>query len=156
MPCVSIAGSGPSAENWPHKVTVTTKKRPVDSEYIAVSAHTHLTRWRDTTYNEDRPSLIFRNWPGKQTIGDRWWSAHCNDWLNYFKSFGSKFPKPSAGTLAVYMAFERWNPERIELIGMDWVLDGNPDWFHDAEAELKSIKGLGVELVDLRDGSTIS
>jgi hypothetical protein len=90
-----------------------------------------------------------------QVIGDKWWSEYCNQWLKYFKSFGGKFPKPSAGTLAVYMAYERWNPERIELIGMDWVLDGNPDWFHDARAELESIKRLDVELIDLRDGSTI-
>ena len=75
--------------------------------------------------------------------------------MKYFGFYKPKFPKPSAGTIAVYMAFERWNPERIELIGMDWVIDGNPGWFHDAEVELRSIKDLGVELIDLRDGSTI-
>jgi hypothetical protein len=143
-------------EGWKTPVTITTKKKPVESEFVAVSAETHLTRWRDNHYNEDRPAMIFRGWPGMQTIGSRWWSEYCDTWLKYHNHFSPKFPKPSAGTIAVFMAFERWNPERIELIGMDWVIDGNPDWFHDAEVELKSIKDLGVELVDLRDGSIIS
>lgn len=79
-----------------------------------------------------------------------------HQWTEYFQGFagGGKKPKmwkPSIGTMAVYMAFERWRPEEIGLIGLDWVLDGNPDWFHDAAAEKKSIEALPVKIIDLRD-----
>jgi hypothetical protein len=47
------------------------------------------------------------------------------------------------------MSYERWKPEKVGLIGFDWVLDGNPDWDHDAIAERACIESL-VEVVDLR------
>jgi hypothetical protein len=33
---------------------------------------------------------------------------------------------------------------------MDWVLDNNKQWFHDARAELECLKSL-VKIVDLRE-----
>lgn len=142
-------------EGWQERVTVATKKRSVPSDYVAVSSESHLSRWRDTHYDKNVNSMIFRAYSGNQTIGTRWWSKYEQPWTDYFQGFagGGKKPKiwkPSIGTMAVYMAFERWRPEAIGLIGMDWVLDGNPDWFHDAEVEKKSIEALPVKIIDLR------
>jgi hypothetical protein len=60
--------------------------------------------------------------------------------------------KPSLGLCAVMGVVERWKPSEIGLIGYDWVLDGNPEWGHDAEAERRCIESL-VKIVDLRRGS---
>lgn len=85
--------------------------------------------------------------PGKSALI---WRANYHRWQSYWRSFGPKFGKPSNGTLAVFCAVERWNTQSVGLIGMDWVLDENTEWFHDAKAELAAIRNL-VEVIDLRD-----
>lgn len=105
--------------------------------------------------------MIFRGYPGYQTSKakngcGRWWSQYEKEWTNYFQSFAGegkepKLWKPSIGTMAVYMAVERFRPEAIGLIGYDWVLDENTEWFHDAVVEKKSIEALPVDIYDLRD-----
>jgi hypothetical protein len=160
-PYVVIAGSGESVEGYDGPVTLVTKKRPLPAPYVAASSPNYFHRWRDTYYNEE-PSraMIFRQSPPKYRgleVGRMWFSAHEKGWeKHYYAQFKPKMYKPSIGTLAVFMAYERWNPKKIGLIGMDWVLDGNPDWFHDAKAELEAISALPVEIVDLRDGRIIN
>lgn len=79
------------------------------------------------------------------------WKADHKRWDRYFKSFGpNKHPDPSSGTCAALCAIERWGPEEIGIIGMDWVLDNNKAWFHDARAELEMLKSL-VKIVDIRE-----
>jgi hypothetical protein len=79
------------------------------------------------------------------------WKADHKKWDAYFKTFKpKKHPDPSSGTCAAFCAIERWQPEEIGLIGMDWVLDGNKEWFHDARAELECLQSL-VKIVDLRE-----
>lgn len=78
------------------------------------------------------------------------WHANEKLWDQYFWSFSPKFKKPSNGTLAVFCAVERWGVRSVGLIGMDWVLDENTEWFHDAKAEKAAIENL-VEIVDLRE-----
>lgn len=70
-------------------------------------------------------------------------------WFNYFRTFEPYNNKPSTGTQAVFVSLQRWAPEKIGLIGFDWVIDENSDWFHDATAEKKAIERL-VEIIDLR------
>jgi hypothetical protein len=157
---VVVAGSGPSTEGYEGEVTITTKKRTLPAPYIAASSPNYFYRWRDTFYN-DEPSkgMIFRRSPmkyqGKEVAG-MWFSEFEKGWQQkYYAQFKPKFPKPSIGTLAVFMAVERWAPEKIGLIGMDWVLDGNEQWFHDAAKEKEAIINLPVEIIDLRDGSIV-
>jgi hypothetical protein len=158
---VVVAGSGPSLDDYDGEVTIVTKKRPVAAPYIAASSPNYFYRWRDTFY-KDAPSkaMIFRcsaiKYRDKEVAG-MWFSAHEKGWqMKYYAQFKPKFAKPSIGTMAVFMALERWAPERIGLIGMDWVLDGNDDWFHDARAEREAITALPVEIIDLRDGSIVT
>lgn len=81
------------------------------------------------------------------------WKADHKKWDKYFKTFKPRKHKdPSSGTCAALCAIERWNPSEIGLIGMDWVLDDNMAWFHDARAELEMLKTL-VTIVDLRQWS---
>ena len=150
-PYVTIAGSGPSVEGWTEPVTIATKKRSVPSEFVAASTLNHLDRWRDRDgehFNHTDKGMVFRG--GKEGSGRLWWSAGEKAWTKYFQQFSPKFYKPSIGTLAVFMAYERWGPERIGLIGLDDVLDGNDEWFHDARAEREAIMALDTEIIDLR------
>jgi hypothetical protein len=79
------------------------------------------------------------------------WRADYKKWEQYFKQFKpKKHHDPSSGTCAAFCAIERWNPTEIGLIGMDWVLDGNKEWFHDARAELECLQSL-VKVIDLRE-----
>ena len=73
-------------------------------------------------------------------------------WFAYYQTFEPKNHKPSTGTQAVLTSIQRWSPEKIGLIGFDWVLDGNDSWHHDADAERRCIESL-VEIVDLRQTS---
>ena len=93
--------------------------------------------------------MIFNDWHPEG--GNAWWSAQEKGWFHYFDQFKPKLYKPSIGTMAVFMAFERWGPEKIGLIGFDWVLDNNAEWFHDSRAEREAINALGVEIIDLRN-----
>jgi hypothetical protein len=49
----------------------------------------------------------------------------------------------------VFAVVERWQPERVGLIGFDWVLDGYKGWPHDSLNELRCMQSL-TEIVDLR------
>jgi len=94
------------------------------------------------------PPLSEKKWqhiPRDNIIMCDWqkWDAH-------YRSFGPvKHPDPSSGACAVYSVVECYNPDRLGLIGFDYVLDNNTDWMHDAKAELASIKSI-VDIVDLR------
>jgi hypothetical protein len=68
-------------------------------------------------------------------------------WDKYYKDFSKK--KPSSGLCAVFGVVERWRPKTIGLIGFDGILDGYPDWIHDANAEKQAILSL-VKIEDLR------
>jgi hypothetical protein len=79
------------------------------------------------------------------------WQADWKRWDKYFQTFKpKKHPDPSSGTCAAFCAIERWNPKEIGIIGMDWVLDGNKEWFHDARAERECLESL-VKIIDLRE-----
>jgi hypothetical protein len=157
---VVVAGSGPSTEGYEGEVTITTKKRTLPAPYIAASSPNYFYRWRDTCYNDEpTKAMIFRISPIKyagKEVGGMWFSGFEKGWQQkYYAQFKPKFCKPSIGTLAVFMAVERWAPEKIGLIGMDWVLDGNEDWFHDAAKEREAITNLPCQIIDLRDGSIV-
>jgi hypothetical protein len=79
-----------------------------------------------------------------RSFGPDWHKLPCKTW-----EAGLKHPEPSSGTCAVYSVVECYNPDRIGLIGFDYVLDNNTDWMHDAKAELASIESV-VDIVDLR------
>lgn len=79
----------------------------------------------------------------------RVWVADHAHWDKYFQSFNPKHPDPSSGTCAIFCVVERYAPKEIGVIGLDWLLDGNEDWLHDAKAELAAIRQV-VKLVDLR------
>ena len=139
---ITIAGSGPSTKLVDH-VTVATKKRSVDSDYIFCRfpfAHDLGGKGDDT------PLMIYYNRGSgaedveKYTIDSKRWDA-------YYKQFSKK--KPSSGLCAVFGTIERWEPKTIGLIGFEWVLDGNPQWQHDSQAEKQAILSL-VSIKDLR------
>ncbi len=153
---ISIAGSGPSVENYDKPVDIATKKRSVSSKYIYVP---HIHFWHEFS-KKDKAKLL---WVQKRTCDCK----KCRDceapidyaldwryWYGYYQTFNPKNRKPSTGTQAVFAAVQRWKPETIGLIGFDWVLDGNPDWFHDAEKERQAILSL-TNIVDLRNDTII-
>jgi hypothetical protein len=133
--------------------TVVTVKRPtVNTDYLCA---------RHISFNHGlHPFWVYKYNPpmgGKFDYIPRHniWQADWERWDEYYHSFGEvKHKDPSSGTCAVYCAVERFNPKEIGLIGFDYVLDNNRDWFHDARAELESIESL-VTIIDLRDGSEI-
>lgn len=157
---ITIAGSGPSVHfdyGWfkPWSVDVVTKKRDAIGKYVACRFG-----FNDRTRDETPLMLFYRR--GIEDV--RWnrpvWFADSDFWLKYFKQFVTRRSppqktKPSSGCCAVMMVMQRWAPERIGLIGFDNVLDGNPDWEHDAEAERECILSL-TEVVDLRTGETLN
>lgn len=88
---------------------------------------------------------------GRTPSTENVWKADHKYWDEYFKKFKpKKHPDPSSGTCAAFCAIERWGLEEIGLIGMDWVLDNNKEWFHDARAELECLKSLAT-VHDLRE-----
>jgi hypothetical protein len=112
---------------------------------VAVARYSDWQRFAKSSLD----AMIFRDYQKAQK--GLWWSVQEKGWLQYFDQFKPKFHKPSVGTMAVFMAFERWGPEKIGLIGFDWVLDDNPEWFHDSRAEREAIYSLGIEIIDLRN-----
>jgi hypothetical protein len=112
------------------------------------SPNTDILCARHVAYKTDKPFLCYK-WPEHKGLKAEWVADHVY-WDKYFQSFNPKHPDPSSGTCAIFCVVERYAPSEIGVIGMDWVLDGNPDWFHDARAELAAIRQV-VKLVDLRD-----
>lgn len=144
---ITIAGSGPSTALVDH-VTVATKKRSVSSDYVALRFMHNNQRYRSS----GTPLMVYYRRGDNGYLGQIWRPR--TDWNAYYRRFvRSQRPpqrsKPSSGLCAVLMSYERWKPEKVGLIGFDWVLDGNPDWDHDAIAERACIESL-VEVVDLR------
>ncbi len=140
---ITIAGSGPSTELVDH-ATVATKKLSVASDYI-------FCRF-PFAYKGKSPMMVYYNRGGcsckicYQCRVERY-QVDSGRWDKYYKQFSKK--KPSSGLCAVFGVVERWEPKTIGLIGFDWVLDGNPDWMHDADAEKQAILSL-VTIKDLR------
>lgn len=149
---ITIAGSGPSATDYPF-ATVATKKRTVPSDYLFCRFPFAYSLRK----GEDVPMMVYYNRGG----------CECNNcpqckvpryivdsarWDAYYKRFSKK--KPSSGLCAVFGAIQRWEPKTIGLIGFDWVLDTNPDWQHDSQAEKQAILSL-VNIKDLRNDSII-
>lgn len=122
-------------------IVVTTKIPTENTVYQCVR---DLTQW-----HRQHPVLCY-----KWNRGEHVWIADYHRWDQYFRGFGPYHPDPSSGTCAIFCVIERWQPETIGVIGLDWVLDGHPDWTHDAKAERECILSL-VNLVDLRNGETI-
>jgi hypothetical protein len=152
---LTIAGSGPSAEGY-GKVTIATKKISADADYIYVPHihfwHTFPIRYRTT------PLMVQKKTCTCKKCGDCGapidYALNWRAWYDYYAQFKPKFNKPSTGTQAVMAAVQRWQPETIGLIGFDWILDGNPGWFHDAEKERHAILTL-TNIRDLRDDTYI-
>ncbi len=150
---LTIAGSGQSVFDYPHKVDIATKKRHADSDYVAV-CHTHF--WQHWPKKDKAKKLLvyFRHRCTCRKCGDCDapvdFLADIDAWEQYWESFNPSYYKPSTGTCAIFCAVERWRPETIGLIGFDWVLDENPDWFHDAKTEKLAILSL-VNIKDLRN-----
>ena len=129
--------------------TVVSSKRPSpNTDYLCCRD----INWRKPPYGHI-PFMCYK-WmrPNKSRTPsmENVWQADFKKWDKYFKTFGPlKHADPSSGTCAIFCAIERWQPKEIGIIGMDWVLDNNKAWFHDARAELEAIKSL-VTVVDLR------
>lgn len=145
---ITIAGSGPSTALLDH-VDVATKKRSVPSDYVFCRFGFSYDRFGDGL-----PLMVYYNRCGGRIHPD--YICDSNRWDKYYKHFTTrKRPpqktKPSTGLCAVFGVIERWNPQTIGLIGYDWILDGNPDWEHDADAERRCIQSL-VNIEDLRNG----
>lgn len=157
---MTIAGSGPSAKGYGH-VDIATKKGTCTSDYVAARHSFFWYRWprqgneKLLVYNRTCDCMKCRDC---QAPID--WDASHAIWDDYFLSFNPKpmnvhgVRKASLGALAVFMAVERWKPKTIGLIGFDWILDGNPDWAHDAQKERQAILSL-TNIVDLRNDKFI-
>ena len=147
----SVQFPTPRWSKQPGQTVITVKRPTANTDYLAAR---HISSRRGNNY----PFLCYK-WadPGekfKDVSTENVWQADWRRWDDYYASFKPFNPDPSSGTCAVYSVVERWKPERIGLIGFDYVLDNNRDWFHDARAELESILSL-VTIIDLRDGSEI-
>ena len=156
---LTIAGSGPSAKDY-GRVDLATKKGTCPADYVAAR---HAFFWNRWPRSGDEKMMVWERNCDCNKCRDcqapiDWQSERAREWEDYFLSFDPKVTnssgerKFSLGTMAVFMAIERWRPEKIGLIGYDWVLDGNPEWFHDAEKELLAIRCL-VDIEDLRDAT---
>lgn len=130
--------------------TVVSTKRPsFNTDYLCCRD----INWRKPPYS-DIPFMCYK-WmtPTKSRTPNlkNVWKADHKKWDKYFKTFyPRKHPDPSSGTCAALCAIERWDLKEIGLIGMDWVLDNNKTWFHDARAELEMLKSL-VKIIDIRE-----
>jgi hypothetical protein len=154
---LTIAGSGPSAQEYGKPVTIATKKKPLPSDYVVCHYAFQYKLWKKT---EAKPILYHRRCGcGDKKCGECTLDAYYMDasrWDAYFKQFARmKQPpqrmKPSLGTKAVFAAIELFNPTEVGLIGYDYILDGAPKWGHDAIAEKRCIESL-VKIIDLRHG----
>jgi hypothetical protein len=162
-----IAGSGPSAMGFPH-ADIATKKMSCPADYQAARhqawAYKIKAALKAKTKPDDRYKfgpekgfLLYKNHP---TNTDKYpiqniKNCHICDWKfwdSYFLSFGPKNrnKKPSVGLCAFMMAYELWKPEKVGLIGFDWVLDGYKGWLHDSFTELRVMESL-CEVEDLRE-----
>jgi len=156
---ITIAGSGPSITQLDH-VDVATKKRSIPSDYIFCRFMYNYHRFA----KDDNSELMLYCKQCNCGKSDCYFcgvSAYYCDkkrWDKYYRKFTrSKVHqkmKPSTGLCAVFGVVERWKPKTIGLIGFDWVLDENPDWEHDAQAEKQAILSL-TNIVDLRNGSNL-
>ena len=132
--------------------TVVSSKRPSpNTDFLSCRD----INWRKPTYS-DIPFMCYK-WmrPTKSRTPsmNHVWQADHKKWDALFKTFKpTKHDDPSSGTCAAFCAIERWEPEELGIIGMDWVMDGNKRWFHDARAELECLKSL-VTIIDLREWS---
>ena len=130
---------------------VTVKRPTENTDYLAAR---HISARQGNDY----PFLCYKwdTWAKDPDISrENLWQANWERWDYHYRLFNPvKHPEPSSGTCAIYSVVERWNPDVIGLIGFDYVLDNNTNWFHDARAELDSILSL-VRIIDLRDGSEI-
>ncbi len=144
---ITIAGSGPSTGLLDH-VTVATKKRSVPSDYV-FCRFPFAQNLKGK--GDDTPVMIYYN-RGSGCEDVEKYIVDSKRWDKYYKSFSKE--KPSSGLCAVFATMERWEPETIGLIGFDWILDGNPDWTHDSQAERRAILSL-VSIKDLRNDTVI-
>lgn len=150
---ITIAGSGPSTAQVDH-VTVATKKQSVPSDYVFCRFHFN--------YRGGPKLMVYyrRCKCGRcDACSEPEYFCDFDRWNKYYSKFvREKRPpqrtKPSTGLCAVFGVVERWEPKTIGLIGFDWILDGNPDWEHDAIAEKNAILSL-VNVRDLRNGKLI-
>jgi hypothetical protein len=171
---VVIAGSGPSVEGFTEHVDIATKKMSLPADYqfarhqawyykVLEAQRVAKRQGKECRFNTPRKGfMLYRAY---ETPGDKYPVEKIHNrficdykyWDSYFRSFNprNQNKKPSVGLCAVMSAYERWAPDRIGLIGFDWVLDGfvskDPNiWPHDSIAELKVMESL-TEIIDLRD-----
>ena len=132
-----------------HHTVVSTKRPSPNTDFLCCRD----INWRKPNYKHI-PFMCYK-WmapnKGRQPpMNDLWGPADLKKWDAYFRTFKPKHADPSSGTCAALCAIEKWNPREIGLIGMDWLLDNNKTWFHDARAEMEMLKSL-VKVVDLRN-----
>ena len=157
---ITIAGSGPSVEEYNKRVTIATKKRSLPSDYL-------FCRFACQYYKAKGPDIPLLLYFNRCTCEPPKTCPLCNGsdvevfpldsrkWDEYWKGFIRKgatlstHKKPSLGTCAVFAAVEHFGVDEIGVIGYDNILDGNTDWMHDAIAEKWCIESL-VNIVDLR------
>lgn len=169
---VIIAGSGPSAKGY-GKVDVATKKMTCPADYQAARYPAWYfkvktaVKGNDTDkfkYMPEKGFMLYKavvhggnKYPVEDIPENFRYIADSKYWDSYFKSFNptNRNKKPSVGLCAVMMAYERWTPDKIGLIGFDWVIDGHKDWLHDSFTELKVMKSL-AQIVDLRTGKVLN
>lgn len=131
MSLISVAGSGPSSKGYDFAHVVTKKKTHWGFEHIVLPRANWITQ--DT---RDRAVV----WPHYER------QRH---WEEYYDKFSSWKWKPSNGLQAVFVAIDKYQPDEIELIGFDNVLDSAKPTQHNWPAELKCIESL-VKIVDRR------
>ena len=171
---IIVAGSGPSAKGFSH-ADVATKKMSCPADYQAARYPAWYFKVKQATKSITKPDQRYKYAPEKGFMlykavvhgGNKFavediptekrYLAESKYWDSYFKSFNprNQNKKPSVGLCAVMMAYERWKPDRIGLIGFDWVLDGYKGWLHDSYTELEVMKSL-AEIIDLRDGKSLN
>ena len=127
---------------WYYKVKLALKEKTKPSEKFKYGPEKGFMLYKNHATpggkypREDIPNRFLCDW--------KYWDA-------YFKSFKprNQNKKPSVGLCAVMGVYERWKPDKIGLIGFDWVLDGHKDWAHDSHCELRVMESL-CEIIDLR------
>lgn len=135
---------------------VVTVKRPTENTDVLAARH---ISWKQG----DWPFFCYKWCPEMGERGgkfdhiprDNIVLADHEHWDRYYQSFKPRNSDPSSGTCAVFSVVEVYAPDSIGLIGFDFVLDNNTDWFHDARAEYEAITSL-VDVVDLRDRRNLS
>jgi len=150
QPCEMVDLSGHTVISTKRGHTVISTKRPsFNTDYLSCRD----INWRKPTYSHI-PFMCYK-WmiPTKSRVPsmENVWRADFKRWDRLFKTFKpTRHADPSSGTCAALCVIERWQPKKIGLIGMDWVLDNNKTWLHDARAEMDMLNSL-VEVVDIRE-----